>query len=331
MEENKVKKENPLIAKSKSRIPGIVFRLPSLGKFYENTNILSEDVIDGEVVVYPMRLRDELRMKAIDAIFQGSAVTDTISYCVPQINDPANLVSEDVDYLLTVIKKLTHGDTIAYKDICFKSSEDDYDKAAKIAEELARKELDDSAREDTYKLEERIKSGEPFEIGEEAESDEKEVIEIDNGLCEFFIPIDHFIQNCKPVNPDTVMDKMMFNFEEFEIESRPITFDQFKDLSTLKLKDEKNMSNEEFVDHITNFSNENLKARIKRVDNIDDPEVIAEWVETLSLEQRTAIFSEMEKGLDWGIDFDYEIECPKCGLKKKTDQSYLNPLYFFLT
>lgn len=330
MSENK--KENPLIAKqkNKSRIPGVVFRLPSLGVFYENTDILSEDVIDGEVLIYPMRLRDELHMKAVDAIFQGSAITDTISYCVPQVNRPEKMVSEDVDYLLTVIKKLTHGNTISYKQECLKKEQPESDSKT-VAEEMALKELDDSAREETYNLKEKLESGEEFNIDLKAENESKrEIIEIDNGICEFFIPIDHFIQNCKPLNPESIKEQLTFMFEEYEIESKPITFEEFKEISTIKLKNEKGMNNKEFADHVTNFSNANLRARIKRVDDIEDKEIINEWIETLTLKQRSEIFKKMEVGLKWGIDFEYEIECPKCGLKKKTDQSYLNPLYFFL-
>jgi len=332
-------KQNPLIAKSRARIPGTVYRLPSLGKFYENTNILNEDVVDGEVLIYSMRLREELLMKALDAIFQGSAVTETISYCVPQINEPEKLVSEDVDYLLTVIKKLTHGNTITYKDICMKL--EGTEEAEKLAERLAKRELDDSAREDSYKInedfKERMESGEEFSIDEEtaAQVDEnsKEVktTEITDGLCEFFIPIDHFIQNCKPINPDNIGEKLTFTYKDFEIQCRPLTFEQFKQLSTLRLKDENLMSNDEFVNHLTDFSNANIAYRVLRVDDVTDPELIYEWIASLSLEERTDIYKEIEKGLDWGIDFEYEVECSKCGLKKKTDQSYLNPLYFFLT
>lgn len=337
MSEQVAQTQNPLITKANARIPGTVQRLPSLGVFYENTNILAEDVDNGEILVYPMRLRDELRMKAVDAIFQGSAVTDTIKYCVPQINDPSKLVAEDVDYLLTVIKKLTHGNTITYKDVCFKDGDVDPETANAIAEKLAKQELDDSAREDTYKINEdelarKIENGEAFDSEDlKEESDGTVEKEITSGLCEFFIPIDHFIQNSKPINPETVHEKMVFQFQDFEIESRPITFDQYKELSMMRLKNENEMDNDEYANHVADFSNANIFSRIKRVDDITDPNIIKEWVESLSLKSRTELFTELEKGLDWGMDFNYEITCAKCGKSKKTDQSYLNPLYFFLT
>ena len=346
IEAPKSKPVNPLLAKKNARLPGTVFRLPSKGIFYEGTNILSDDAVDGEVLIYPMRLRDELRMKAIDSIFQGTAVTETIEYCVPQVNEADKLVAEDVDYILTVIKKLTHGDTITYKDVCFQLDDADEEARAKIVEQMAKSEMDDSAREKEYGLSDeirkRIESGEEFsmdllELEEqkmaEAQGQDGEVIEkeITSGLCEFDIPIDHFINSCKPVNPETAVSNLTFMFENFEIETRPITFDQFKDISTMRLADQNSMSNEEFSNFVTDFSNKNLMARILRIDEITDPQFIEEWVESLSMKEREAIFKKIEESLNWGIDFSYEVECQKCGKKKMTDQSYLNPMYFFLT
>lgn len=343
IEQPQKKVTNPLLAKKNARLPGTVFRLPSRGIFYENTNILSDDSVDGEVLIYPMRLRDELRMKALDSIFQGTAVTETISYCVPQINEPENLVAEDVDYILTVIKKLTHGNLITYKDVCFKLDDADEETRAKITEQMAKSEMDDSAREKEYalndKIREKIQDGEEFsidllELEEQKLQDrkaEENVTEITSGLCEFQIPVDHFINSCKPVNPDTAVESLTFMFENFEIETRPITFDQFKDISTMRLADQQSMSNEQFSNFVTDFSNKNLMARIKRIDETTDPALIAEWVESLSMKEREAIFKKIEESLNWGIDFSYEVECPKCGKKKMTDQSYLNPMYFFLT
>lgn len=328
---NSNKKINPLLEKRKSRLPGVVFRLPSLGKFYENTNILSDDVIDGEVTVFPLKLRDELRMKGVDAIFQGTAVTDTIENCVPQVNDAKNLLSHDVDYLLTAIKRISHGETITYKDRCFKTSNGDED-TNRASEEMALREMDDSARPTQIADEYEESPFNVFNRDDENENQQhEEITEIDSGLCEFPIPIQHFISTCKPINAENYKDKFNFIFDDFEIESVPLTFDNYRELSTLQLKDERTMQPDEFIDHITNFSDMNIYLRISKIDGISDREQIKEWVSALTLDERTRLFKKLEEGLDWGMDFSYEVKCPKCGIKKMTDQSYLNPLYFFLT
>lgn len=335
---------NPLIEKSRSVIPGTTFRLPSMGYFYENTNILHEDVVDGEVIVYPMRLREELAMKSSDSIFQGSAVTNTIRYCVPQILEPEKLASEDVDYLLTVIKKMTHGNQITYRDVCFdeerlKKIEDRKQKKYQDAsEEMAKNELSDSIRNEEYEIKDDNVDDleilfEKMRESEEQlnETQDREEIEIDNGICEFQIPIDHFINTSKPINPDNIEDSTTFTFENFNIICKPLTFEDVKEISMLKVTDESKMSTEEFVDFATKFSNENISRRIKKIDDIEDYNTIYEWVESLSLNQRTELYNKLSESLGWGIDFNYEITCPKCGISKMTDQSYINPLYFFLT
>jgi len=343
---NTTQQHNPLIEKARSTMPGTTYRLPSRGVFYEDTNILRDDVDNGEVVVYQMRLREELAMKSTDAIFQGTAVTDTIRYCVPQVLDPMRLVSEDVDYLLTVIKKQSHGNTITYRDACFdeerlkKLQKQEQEKYKNAAEEMAKREMDDSSREDDYKINEdetdpeaviqKMYEAEQELNGQDGEESEG-MIEIDNGICEFEIPITHFLNTCKPVNPETVESNMVFEFENFLIRSKPLTFEDIKNISLLRLEDQENMSTGEFVEFATKFSNENISRRLARVDDIEDPEIIYEWVESLSLDQRTKLYDKLSEGMGWGIDFTYTIECPKCGKSKETDQSYLNPLYFFLT
>lgn len=328
---------NPLIEKSRSAMPGTVFRLPSTGVFYEDTDILRDDVVDGEVLIYPMRLREELAMKAVDSIFQGTAVTDTIRYCCPQILQPGRLVSEDVDYLLTAIKKLTHGDFITYKTPCFdeerrKKHEKQIEKEINDdAESLAKKELDDSSRSEEYTIKDEDDLIKEFnkEVNEEG-GEEPETEEIASGICEFQIPLDHFLNTCKPINPEKATEDMVFEFEKFLIRSKPLTFDDLKTISLMRLEEQEKMTSEEFVDFATNFSNQNLAKRILQVDDISDENIIYEWVESLTLDQRTKLYEKLADGVDWGIDFTYTIKCDKCGKTQETDQSYLNPLYFFL-
>lgn len=341
------KKVNPLIQKDRSTMPGTVYRMPSRGVFYEETDILDESVIDGEVTVYPMRLREELAMKAVDAVFQGTAVTDTIRYCVPQINQPEKLVAEDIDYLLTVIKKLTHGDFITYKDTCFdeerlkKLEKADLEKSESSAsEEMAKSELDDSARAEAYEirdvdqldiLQEKMREAEQELQDRENVEDDEKIEEIGNGICEFQIPVEHFLQTCKPVNPDTIKETSVFEFDDFLIRSRPLTFEDLREISLLTVKDQAEMTNKEFIEYATKYSNANIAKRLIMVDDISDQETIEEWVGTLHIKRRTALYEKMLESQGWGIDFKYEVHCPRCGKSKMTDQSYLNPLYFFLT
>jgi hypothetical protein len=110
---------NPLLEKLKRKIPGESFRLPSRGLFYTNGE-LDPEVEDGQVVVYPMTTVDELKMRNADMLFQGSAITEVIGHCVPQILKPNALIAPDIDYLLTCIRKVSYGPLLPIEHKCKK-------------------------------------------------------------------------------------------------------------------------------------------------------------------------------------------------------------------
>jgi len=100
---------NPLL--ERARIPGETFALPSRGLFYKNGE-LADDVVDGEVVVFPMVTLDELVMKSPDKLLNGTAIVDVFRRCIPQIKKPLDLLAKDVDYLMVCLRKVTYGDSI---------------------------------------------------------------------------------------------------------------------------------------------------------------------------------------------------------------------------
>lgn len=109
-------KYNPLTEKLK-KIPGETFRLPSRGLFYKDGE-LDASIKDGEVVVYPMVTIDELAMRSPDMLLQGTAIEQTISRCVPSVLKPLRLLSGDVDYLLTCLRKVSYGEYLPIKHKC---------------------------------------------------------------------------------------------------------------------------------------------------------------------------------------------------------------------
>lgn len=97
---------NPL--KQYFRRPAVYLRLPSGGKGY------GPGVIDmpesGELPVYPMTAIDEITVKTPDALFNGTAVSEIIKSCVPDIKDPWAITSVDLDSILIAIKAAAGGD-----------------------------------------------------------------------------------------------------------------------------------------------------------------------------------------------------------------------------
>lgn len=106
MVEEKSTPVNPLLARV--RIPGETFRLPSLGLFYKNGE-LDDDVVNGELHVFPMTTIDEIVFKTPDRLFTGDAITEVFSRCIPQVKQPLQLLSKDVDYLMACLRLVTYG------------------------------------------------------------------------------------------------------------------------------------------------------------------------------------------------------------------------------
>lgn len=118
------KRVNPLLERL-NKLPGTTIRLPSRGLFYTNGELDSE-CKDGEVQISPMTTTDELMMRSIDMLFQGTAIETVVKRCLPQIKDPMQLLVGDVDYILTQLRKISYGTHIPvnYECECVKSEEE---------------------------------------------------------------------------------------------------------------------------------------------------------------------------------------------------------------
>lgn len=116
---------NPLL--EKIRIPGETFRLPSRGAYYTHGE-LDDDVVDGEVHVMPLTTVDELALKSPDKLYTGQAVAEVFGRRIPQIKQPLNLLSKDVDYLMMCLRLVSYGDAIelTLKHDCEHAEEFDY-------------------------------------------------------------------------------------------------------------------------------------------------------------------------------------------------------------
>jgi len=91
--------ENPL--SKLYRTKSIFISLPSNGRFYPKGISLS---IDGELGVMPMTARDEIAIKAPDALFNGDALINLIKSCAPDIVNPEEMPACDVDPVVLAIR-----------------------------------------------------------------------------------------------------------------------------------------------------------------------------------------------------------------------------------
>lgn len=117
--------QNPLLARL--QLPGQTFRLPSHGLFYKDGE-LRDDVKDGEVHVFPMTAYDEIVFKTPDMLLSGKAIDEVFGRCIPQVLKPRQLLSKDVDYLITCLRVITYGPeiTLTYTHNCEGAKQREY-------------------------------------------------------------------------------------------------------------------------------------------------------------------------------------------------------------
>jgi hypothetical protein len=103
------------------RRPAVHVKLPSGGLDYP------EGVIDmppsGELPVYPMTAIDEITARTPDALYNGVAVTELIKSCVPNIKDPWQINSNDLDAILIAIKAAAGEENLDIESNCPKCTE----------------------------------------------------------------------------------------------------------------------------------------------------------------------------------------------------------------
>jgi len=116
---------NPLLEKIK--IPGESFKLPSSGVFYKDGELASH-IKNGEIHIYPMTTIDEIVIKSPDKLMNGDAIKEVFSRCVPDIMKPGQLFTQDIDFILACLRKVSFGSEISmsYTHSCEDAKEHSY-------------------------------------------------------------------------------------------------------------------------------------------------------------------------------------------------------------
>jgi hypothetical protein len=98
------------------RQPAIYIQLPSTGKYYPEGSLHMPP--NDELPVYPMTAMDEITYRTADALFNGSAVINVIKSCVPNIVDPWQMPSSDLDAVLVGIRIASYGHELELESKC---------------------------------------------------------------------------------------------------------------------------------------------------------------------------------------------------------------------
>lgn len=106
--------DNPL--RKYFRQPVIHLRLPSGGKFYPMGAI--DLPPNGEIPILPMTAVDEVTSRTPDALFNGSAVVNVLSSCVPNILDAWTIPAVDFNALLAGVRIASYGHEMEISSAC---------------------------------------------------------------------------------------------------------------------------------------------------------------------------------------------------------------------
>lgn len=98
------------------RKPSIYIRLPSGGQGYKPGSITIPE--NGEFPVYPMTALDEIAVRTPDALYNGTAMVEVVSSCMPNIKDPWSIPSTDLDAILIAIKIASNGNKLEVESQC---------------------------------------------------------------------------------------------------------------------------------------------------------------------------------------------------------------------
>ena len=255
---------NPLIEKLKKKMPGETFRLPSRGLFYKDSE-LDPEVENGEIVVYPMTTVDELTMRSSDMLFQGTAITEVIGRCVPQILKPNRLIASDVDYVLTCLRKVSYGPLMPIQHKCQKC---------------------------------------------------------DAPIQEFNLSIEHFIRGSKEITQEQY-DAMSVVIDDYNVRLKPCVFEEM-----IKIL-QRSGDECDTAAKISDWIDSSLAAIIRSVDGVKDRELILEWLQKLPRDIKEDLSNSVENINKWGVEFDYDVTCEKCGGKDNV-KTTMNPTGFFM-
>jgi len=98
----------------------LYLKLPS-GTSYYNPGVI-EFTDNGEVGIMPMTGKDELLLKNPDALLNGEALVEIINSCVPAVKKPKELLTNDIDAMITAIRSVTFNDGLEMEMKCTKCS-----------------------------------------------------------------------------------------------------------------------------------------------------------------------------------------------------------------
>lgn len=304
---------NPLL--SKIELPGRRFRLPSRGLFYTNGE-LNDDIVDGEIQVFSMTAIDEISMRSPEYLFSGEAIERVFKRCIPEVKKPLELLSLDIDYLLTALRIVSYGDVIRIGLRCPKCEEKQIEKN-NAALDAFMNEIEEKAKEQEIEFE--IAWNSP-EVNTKADR----IMAKRSNENMHVINLNDIIRNqTTEVTPEAMENYKVVLKNGQTLSMSPLRFSN--GVLALQAQEEEMNSNLDMAEEYVSFV---ISACIDSVDGHTNKKDIIEWAKKLPVGIKDEISEHMKDQGSFGTKFDYNIVCPKCEFKREGD-ALLNPITFF--
>jgi len=280
-------KDNPL--RQFYRTEKLWVELPSNGAFYNEDVLTLND--SNEIGIMAMTAADEILFNNPDALLSGDAIKKTILSCVPDVNTPEELLSNDIDALIVAIRHASYGDTLDVISDCPKCGE-----------------------ENTFclSIEATLTTSDKLE--------EAYPINLSSGVTAFVRP-HTFLDNIKT---------MAKAFEQNKIMSK-VDNPSFDDKTKFKMLGESidtlSKLNFELISNcILNINMDN--ANEDEIINVTNKTHIRDFIKNISRSDIQKIQSEIDKINNIGIRKVYDAQCIKCEHEWEVPIDF-NPATFF--
>ena len=258
---------NPLLAKIK--LPGRTFQLPSRGALYKNGEVTGSE---GEVHVHPMSALAEISLKNPDLLFNGKALNQVFSECIPEIKQPTELYGRDIDAIMFYLRLVTYGP-----------------------------EFEIRVRHDCEESKLRGDDGK-YLTDEDGEALHRE--------HSYTVNIEEMVQRIRYLDP-TLAEQFQVTVGEGEnqqvVKVHPVKFEHM-----IKLFQMNSNKQEFTPDDIKANVVFNLVNLIESVDDVTDKAMIEEWVRGITTPFQNRITEAIEKTNDWGPEQTTDITCKDC-------------------
>lgn len=144
--------------------------------------------------------------------------------------------------------------------------------------------------------------------------------------AEYTIPASYFIENSKKFDKDKYKNTS-FKVDGFKIATSPLTLGGL--IKIFQIENSIIAKGDNITaETLSEARAEILSLVIKKVDTIDDKEMIKEWAAALSPKTLNIINNKIGFLNEWGVRFEYEVQCEECDAKEKI-QVVTNPIQLF--